>query len=100
ERNPLQVSRGEVLLELADRLHLAHELECLGVAERLVAVELVAVLAQEVLELTNVPQLLEEILEVAFGGGILEAVVLREAGERVAEALGEVVKQRPLLTQA
>src|SRR5262249_56514542 len=81
----VEVAAEELLLEALPRLHLAHQLEGLGVAERARAVEQVSVPALEVLQVPDVLQLVAQRLVERLGFGVLELVV-GERRQRVRQA--------------
>src|SRR5581483_7730624 len=86
-----EVAGEELLLEPLQPLHLAHELDGLGVGERLRALEQVAEATLEVLQVAEVLELLEEVLERA-SRVVLEGELF-QALERLGEARRQAVEE-------
>src|SRR5262249_51634706 len=94
-----EVPREEIFFELLQALHLAHQLDRLGVVERLLAVEQVSVSPAELLEIADVTEFLEEILKIPLRIGVLESV-LTKLLDRLADAQRQPIEELALLVPA
>ncbi len=83
-RDGLEVARHQVLLELLEPLHLAHQLDRLLEAEALGAVEKMAVAIAKIFEIADVLVLFQPRIKIGLGLGVFEVVAL-ELAERFAQ---------------
>src|SRR5207237_5189163 len=91
-----EIPGEQVLLELLEALHLAHQLDGLLVVERALTVKQVTVATAKFLEVMDVAELLEQVVKIPLGVRVLETVLLQLL-DRLADAQRQPVELLALL---